>query len=107
MLTPTTMVRAGVAIRGGLTWPSVYTHGRGALLVNQAQCAGNAALPGNSIAAGRLPGNALGWLHPGWVGTLRDESPFIRRYLEQPTWRIWLDVVGLLTAALLFAHWGL
>jgi len=39
--------------------------------------------------------------------TLRDEIPFIRRYLEQPTWRIWLDVVGLLTAALLFAHWAL
>ena len=37
--------------------------------------------------------------------TLRDEIPFIRRYLEQPTWRIWLDVVGLLTAALLLAHW--
>lgn len=39
--------------------------------------------------------------------TLRDEIPFIRRYLEQPTWRIWLDVVGLLTAALLLAHWAL
>ncbi len=36
-----------------------------------------------------------------------DEIPFIRRYLEQPTWRIWLDVVGLLTAALLLAHWAL
>ena len=35
------------------------------------------------------------------------ETPFIRRYLEQPTWRIWLDVVGLLTAALLLAHWAL
>ena len=39
--------------------------------------------------------------------TLRDEIPFIRRYLEQPTWRIWLDVVGLLTAALLLAHWAI
>jgi len=39
--------------------------------------------------------------------TLRDEIRFIRRYLEQPTWRIWLDVVGLLTAALLLAHWAL
>jgi hypothetical protein len=39
--------------------------------------------------------------------TLRDEIPFIRRYLEQPTWRIWLDVGGLLTAALLLAHWAL
>jgi hypothetical protein len=39
--------------------------------------------------------------------TLRDEFPFIRRYLEQPTWRIWLDVVGLLTAALLLTHWAL
>jgi hypothetical protein len=39
--------------------------------------------------------------------TLRDEIPFIRRYLEQPTCRIWLDVVGLLTAALLLAHWAL
>ena len=39
--------------------------------------------------------------------TLRDEIPFIRRYLEQPTWRIWLDVVGLLAAALLVAHWAL
>ena len=39
--------------------------------------------------------------------TLRDEIPFITRYLEQPTWRIWLDVVGLLTAALLVAHWAL
>jgi hypothetical protein len=29
--------------------------------------------------------------------TLREEIP-IRRYFEQPTWRIWLDVVGLLTA---------
>jgi hypothetical protein len=39
--------------------------------------------------------------------TLREEIPFFRRYLEQPTWRIWLDVVGLLTAALLLAHWAL
>jgi hypothetical protein len=39
--------------------------------------------------------------------TLRHEIPFISRYLEQPTWRIWLDVVGLLTAALLVAHWAL
>jgi len=39
--------------------------------------------------------------------TLRDEIPFMRRYLEQPTWRIWLDVVGLLTAALILAHWAL
>ncbi len=28
-------------------------------------------------------------------------------HLEQPTWRIWLDVVGLLTAALILAHWAL
>jgi len=39
--------------------------------------------------------------------TLRQEIPFTRRYFEQPTWRIWLDVVGLLTAALLLAHWAL
>ena len=39
--------------------------------------------------------------------TLRDEIPSIRRYFEQPTWRIWLDVVSLLTAALLLAHWAL
>jgi hypothetical protein len=39
--------------------------------------------------------------------TLPDEIPFIRRYLEQSTWRIWVDVVGLLTAALLLAHWAL
>ena len=39
--------------------------------------------------------------------TLRLEIPFIHRYLDQPTWRIWLDVVGLLTAALLLAHWAL
>jgi hypothetical protein len=39
--------------------------------------------------------------------TLREEIPFIRRYFEQPTWRIWLDVMGLLTAALLLAHWAL
>ena len=63
----TTMVRAGVAIRGGVTWPSVYTHRSSSLPVNQAQYAGNAPLPGNSIAAGPLPGNAQGWLHPGWV----------------------------------------
>ena len=39
--------------------------------------------------------------------TLRQEIPFTRRYFDQPTWRIWLDVVGLLTAALLVAHWAL
>src|SRR5438093_10451038 len=27
--------------------------------------------------------------------TLREEIPFIRRYLEQPTWRIWLIAGGL------------
>ncbi len=67
MPTLTTMVRAGVAIRGGVTSPSVYTHRTWLLLVNQAQYAGNAPLPGNSIAAGRLPGSAQGWLDPGWV----------------------------------------
>lgn len=39
--------------------------------------------------------------------TLRDETSFIRQYLEQPTWRIWLDVVALVTAALFLAHWAL
>ena len=39
--------------------------------------------------------------------TLRLEIPFIHRYLDQPTWRIWLDVAGLLIAALLLAHWAL
>lgn len=170
--------------------------GRGSRRSIKPQYTGNAPLPRNSITAGRLTGNALGWLHPRWVDertsasvqcpawprriaaaaavseplnrstfprapeelllppvetveleqeqtleawanahshatvalqlvydhrtisarycptcrelrTLRDEIPFIRRYFEQPTWRIWLDVVGLVAAALLLAHWAL
>jgi hypothetical protein len=229
VLTLTTMVRAGVAIRGSVTWPSVYTH-RTWLLVNQAQHAGNcpaswefdrcrpaprerprlassgvgrrddlrvqyntriaeadriaefkevflrrlekatgctpcsvqsasqgqpqraavAAVsdPLNRSTFPRAPEEVLlptvetveleqeqaleAWAdaHPHEtvalqmvydhrtiparycpscreLRTLREEIPFIRRYFEQPTWRIWLDVMGLLTAALLFAHWAL
>lgn len=68
MRTLTTMMRAEVAIRGGVTWLSVYTHRTWLFLVNQAQYGGNAPLPGNSIAAGRLPGtrkvnlSGLRWL---------------------------------------------
>jgi len=192
------MVRASVAIRGDVTWPSVYTYRTSLHLFNRAQYSEDPPLPRNSITAGRLPRSASGWLQPGgltrrpprpvqcpawprriaatavseplnrstfprapeevllppveiveleqeqtleaWADahphetvasqmvhddrtisarycpscrelrTLRYEIPFIRRYFEQPTWRIWLDVVGLLTAALLLAHlalWGL
>ncbi len=83
MPTLTTMVRAGVAIRRGVTWASVYTStGRGSRLVNQAQYAGNAPLPTNSIAAGRLPGNAQGWLHPGCVDEMTSVSSTIPRMAE-------------------------
>ena len=83
MPTLTTLVRADVAIRGGVTWASVYTStGRDSRLVNQAQYAGNAPFPENSIAAARLLGNAYGWLHPGRVDEMTSASGTIPRMAE-------------------------
>jgi hypothetical protein len=71
MLTLTTMARAGVTIRGGVTWPSVYTH-RTWLLAIKRSMLGVLPLPGNSIAAGRLPGTCkVGFIRAGRRDDLR------------------------------------
>jgi hypothetical protein len=67
MPTLTTMVRAGVAIRGGVTWPSVYTYQTWLPSGQSSPVCWECPPPGNSIAGGRLPGNAQGWFHPGWA----------------------------------------
>jgi predicted Zn-dependent protease len=43
----------------------------------------NAPLPENLIAAGRHPGNAQGWLHPGCVGDVTFASSTIPRMAER------------------------
>jgi hypothetical protein len=77
-----TMVKAALAIRGGVTWPSVYTHRTWLPSVLQAQYAENAPLPRHLIATGRLPGNALGWLHPGWVDERTSASSTMPRMAQ-------------------------
>jgi hypothetical protein len=75
MPTLTTMVRAGVAIRGGVTWPSVYTQ-RTWILVNQAQYAGNARFLGIQS----LPTGSLGTRKVGFIPGSADENDLRVQY---------------------------
>jgi len=85
MPTLTTMVRAGVAIRGDVTWPSVYTQPAWLLEMS---------LPGNSIAAGRLPGTRKVGLIPGGSTRMTSASSTIPRMaavnLSRLRWLPWL-----------------
>ena len=82
MPTLTTMVRACVTIRGGVTCPQSTRTGRGSLLVNQAQYAEIARfLRIKSLPTGS-PGTAQGWLHPGGATRMTSASSTIPRMAE-------------------------